>query len=177
MFKPFRDLFGSKKATLDALASIRARLEHLESVPVPDLPPELDGRLTALSHRDAELQADIVRVLELIEDVTAQSNAAVESFDGWRKELVIAVSEGIERTDRAERRIKATVARARGQLANLGYEDPGLEAETVELRLIDGEPSGKSGVPPVPAAVAETASEASSVRGVSAETLRRARGF
>ena len=101
----------------------------------------------------------------------------VEEIEDWRKDIILAVSDGIERTDRAERRIKATVARARRQLAGLGYEDPGLEAEATELRLLDGDAGEKGLVLPVPAQVEETASAPSSVRGVPAETMRRARGL
>jgi len=173
MLKAFRDLFGSKAATLAALAEIRGRVDDLETTPVPDLPPAIDARLTALSQRDGDLQADIVNLVELTESVTD----AVNDMEDWRKEIVIAVSEGIERTDRAERRIKATVQRARKQLADLGYDDPGLTAEAVDLRLIDGDGSERDGVPPVPAEVADATPESSSVRGVPAETLRRARGF
>jgi len=173
MNKLFRDLFGSKQATLDAIERIQRRLERVESLPVPDLPPETVSRITALSRRDGELQSDVDdwgrELTELMEKV--------DEFDHFRKEIVIAVSEGIERTDRAERRIKATVARARGQLAKLGYDDPGLEAEATELRLIDGDGSEKSGVPPLPAPVAPVESGPSSVRGVPAETLKRARGY
>ena len=170
MWKPFRDLFGSNEATLAALAEIRDRVEHLETTPVPDLPAQVEARLSQLSRRDGELQTDIDTngrdLIELTEHVDAH--------DDWRKEIVIAVSEGIERTDRAERRIKATVQRARKQLETLGYDDPGLEAEAVELRLLDGDGSEKSELPPVSTPVEESAS---SVRGVSAETMRRARGF
>jgi len=173
MWKPFRDLFGSNAATLAALADIRARVDHLETVPVPDLPEQVEARLAQLSRRDGELQEGLdsqhADVGELIEQV--------DSHDAWRKEIVIAVSEGIERTDRAERRIKATVQRARRQLESLGYVDDPLEAEAVELRLIDGEGSEKRGVPPVPAEVENAEPESSSVRGVPLETLKRARGY
>ena len=170
MLTNLRDLFGSKKATLAALAEIRHRVECLETAPVPELPPAIDARLTALSRRDGELQTE----LDSDRSTIGELSDHIDGYDAWRKELVIAVSEGIERTDRAERRIKATVQRARKQLATLGYDDPGLEAEAVELRLIDGGGSDKSELPPVPTQVEESAS---SVRGVSAETMRRARGF
>jgi len=173
MLESFRDLFGSKKATLAALAEIRDRVERLETAPVPDLPPAIDARLTQLSRRDGELQSDIDDRSRDLADLSEH----VDGLDGWRKEIVIAVSEGIERTDRAERRIKATVQRARKQLEALGYDDPGLESEAVELRLIDGDGSGKGGVPPVSTGVDEPPQEHSSIRGVPAETLRRARGF
>jgi len=170
MHKSLRDLFGSRKATLAALAEIRDRVERLETTPAPDLPTDVPYRLTQLSRRDADLQDGVdtnAHNLNLL-----QENA--DGFDAWRKEIVIAVSEGIERTDRAERRIKATVQRARKQLETLGYVDDAVEAEAVELRLLDGDGSDQSEVPPVPAPVEESAS---SVRGVSAETMRRARGF
>ena len=173
MHKAFRDLFGSKKATLAALAEIRDRVERLETAPIPDVPLAIDDRLTALSRRDGDL-------LDALDTYVSDLNELSEQVDGveaWRKEIVIAVSEGIERTERAERRIKATVQRARKQLAALGYVDDPLEAEAVELRLIDGERSTKSEVPSLPAPVENATPEGSSVRGVSAETLRRARGF
>jgi len=169
MLKDFRDLFGSKKATHAELDRIRARIERLETTPVPDLPTDVHARLTDLSRRDADLHDGIETNRENLDSLTEQ----VDSYDGWRKEIVIAVSEGIERTDRAERRIKATVQRARKQLETLGYDDPGLEAEAVELRLLDGEGSPKGELPTVPAPVEES----SSVRGVPAETMRRARGY
>jgi len=169
----FRDLFGSNRATLAALAEIRDRVERLETTPVPDLPTDVHSRLTALSRRDADLQQDIETNGR---DLTELSEH-IDGYDAWRKELVIAVSEGIERTDRAERRVKATVARARKQLETLGYDDPGLEAEAVELRLLDGDGSATGGVSPVPAEVANAPEESSSVRGVPLETLKRARGY
>ncbi len=177
MHTRFRDLFGSKQATLDAIDAIQRRLDDIESTPVPDLPPELTARLTALSHRDGELQSEVDGWGRELTDLLQRTLDHTDEFDAWRKEIVIAVSEGIERTDRAERRIKATVQRARKQLEALGYDDPGLTAEASELRLLDGEGSEKSGVPPVPAAVAPVESTPSSVRGVSVETLKRARGF
>ena len=173
MLKQFRDLFGSKEATLAALAEIRDRIERIETTPAPDLPSDVHSRLTALSRRDGELQTDLADVQDNHRDLVEH----IDGLDHWRKEIVIAVSEGIERTDRAERRIKATVQRARKQLETLGYDDPGLEAEAAELRLIDGDGSPKGEVPTVPTPVEEPASASSSVRGVPAETMRRARGF
>jgi len=173
MHRRFRDLFGRKDATLAALAEIRDRVERLETSPVPDLPPAIDARLTQLSRRDADLQDGVdtnAHNLGLL-----QENA--DGFDHWRKEIVIAVSEGIERTDRAERRIKATVQRARKQLETLGYVDDAVEAEAVELRLLDGEGSRSGEVPPVSTGVDEPSPESSSVRGVPLETLKRARGY
>lgn len=102
---------------------------------------------------------------------------AVEALQIQAKNFVIALSEGIERTDRAERRIKATVSRARKELKARGYEDPGLDAEAYELRNVDAAGGGEDGVLPMHAPVAEVREEASSVKGVPAEALRRVRGF
>jgi len=173
MHMAFRDLFGPKKATLAALAEIRDRVERLETAPVPDLPPSIDARLTDLSRRDADLQQHIELAARYVTELTEN----VDGLDAWKKEIVIAVGEGIERTDRAERRIKASVQRARKQLESLGYVDDGLESEAVDLRLIDGDGSEKGGVPPVSAEVANAPEESSSVRGVPLETLKRARGY
>ena len=173
MHRRFRDLFGTNRATLAALAEIRDRVERLETAPVPDLPPQLEATLAQLSKRDGELHDDIVaRDLDWL----ALSDH-MDDVDGWRKEIVIAVSEGIERTDRAERRIKASVQRAQKKLESLGYVDDGIEAEVAELRLIDGDRSEKGGVPTVSTPVENVAPEGSSVRGVPLETLKRARGF
>ncbi len=90
---------------------------------------------------------------------------------------MFAVSDGIERTDRAERRVRNAIQRARKELGKLGYEDPGLEAEAGELRIVDGEGGGDGGVPAVSEEVAAVDAAPSSIRGVPAETLRRRWGI
>jgi len=88
-----------------------------------------------------------------------------------------AVAEGIERVERTENRIKATIQRAKKELADGGHESPGLDAEARELRLVDGAGGEERGVPALPEEVAEFAGEASSVPGVTVEELQRARGM
>jgi len=133
----------------EQLASILTRLEGLESAPRLPLHSELtEPRLDALETGFDRLLSDF-------------------------KATNFAVSEGIERTDRSERRIHATIKRARKELGKLGYEDPGLEAEAHELRLIDGDGGADGGVPAVPTEVAEVESAPSSIPGVTAEQLRR----
>jgi len=92
-------------------------------------------------------------------------------------ELTLAVGEGIEKVERYERRIKATIQRAQKQLAERGLESPALDAEDRDLRLVDGAGSGERGVPTVPDEVAQSAEQASSVPGVTLEQLQRARGL
>jgi len=52
-----------------------------------------------------------------------------------------------------------------------------LEAESDQLRLVDGDGGDVGGLRPVPAEVAPTAPEASSIKGVPLAALQRARGY
>ncbi len=165
---------GSRRARREfekALLSICNRLEALETLPPPTLTPQqiqatleairagLDERLGGVETRFDALGSDIEDQAERI------------------KLLTFGVEEGIQRTKRAEMRIHATVKRARKELAEHGYESPGLEVEAAELRLVDGEGSIESEVRALPAGVEPPVDEASSIKGVPAETLRRVRGF
>lgn len=144
------------------LRSITDRIESLESAPPP--------YGTAVDVDEA-----MAGTKELIAQQAAQLDGLVDSFDLRFKHLTIAVSEGIERVDRAERRIGATVQRARKELKKLGLEDPGLEAEAHELRVLDGEGSGDGGVPELPEGVEPPVEAPSSIRGVPAAKLARVR--
>ena len=154
-----------------ALQSICDRIEHLETAPTPTISPEkqdaardtirvwIDERLGGVETRFDALGSDIENQAEKI------------------KRLTFGVEEGIQRTDRAERRIHATIKRARKELAEHGYESPGLEVEAAELRLVDGGGSPGDTVPAVLEGVEPLHEEASSIKGVSAEALRRVRGY
>jgi len=94
------------------------------------------------------------------------------------KRLEIALAEGIEHEERRERRIKASVRRARAQLTELGAEDPALEAEWDALPQSDGDGGEAEGVPPVSKEMgADPLDGPSSVPGVSIRQLRYARGI
>jgi len=67
-------------------------------------------------------------------------------LDGQMKQLTLAVSEGIERTDRAEKRVRKTITAARKLLKDSGLEHPALEAEADEIRERDDQ-----GIQPLPA--------------------------
>ena len=69
-------------------------------------------------------------------------------------DLTLAVSEGVNNVQRSERRVRAVVTSARRQLAEAGYEHPGIEAEIGELRSLDGEGGNGEEVPAVPESVA-----------------------
>ena len=147
-----------------ANVGIIGRLEQLESAPQPDSTPQVTQEYVDTSLRT--IDAGFGQLKDQIAEVTA-----------GQKELRIAVSEGIERVDRADRRIKATIARARKELKDRGYEDPGLEAEAHELRVVDGDAGGIVEVPEVPEAVGDVAEAPSSIRGVPASALRQVRGL
>jgi len=148
-----KDLRRALETLREQLGGYLARLERLESAPTP---------------------GDRVSNLEKL--ASAQERA-LEGQQQTIKDLTFAVSEGIERTDRAERRIRNAIQRARKELAARGFDDPGLEAEAHELRVVDGDGGSDGGVPAVSEEVAEVESAPSSIRGVSADQLRRRWGY
>jgi len=153
VWSPNKDTRRTLETLREQLGGYLARLERLESAPTPD------DRVTNL------------------EQLASAQERSLADQEQKIKDLTFAVSEGIERTDRAERRIRNAIQRARKELAARGFDDPGLEAEAHELRIVDGEGSGDGGVPAVPAEVAAVESAPSSIRGVSAEQLRKRWGY
>jgi len=153
VWSPNKDTRRALDALREQLGGYLARLERVESAPTAG------DRVTNLE----ELASAQERELELLTQKT--------------KDLTFAVSEGIERTDRAERRIRNAIQRARKELGKLGYEDPGLEAEASELRLVNGEGSGDGGLPVVPEEVAGVGGAPSSIKGVTADQLRKRWGY
>jgi len=143
---------------------ISHRLDRLESTPPAE--DHLTTQLEELSRKVAETAY-----------LAGGSQGEVIKLQGQMKELVLAVDEGIARTDRAERRIRAVVQRCRTELKRRGMEDPGLEAEANEFRDVDAERGESDGVPALQPGVDGPAQKASSIRGVPLELLRRVRGI
>ena len=132
---------------------------------------QLGGYLTRLERvESAPTPGDRVTNLEAL---TVQLDKWISEQSQKIKDLTFAVSEGIERTDRAERRIRNAIQRARKELAARGFDDPGLEAEDHELRVVDGDGGGDGGLPAVSAEVEQVEAAPSSIRGVTAAQLRR----
>lgn len=144
------------------LSGIQDRVDGLETAPTPAI--DLDP-IRALVESEAGA----------IEARLRDHESAFDALDGWKKEILLAVSDGIERTDRAERRISATVRRAKKSLEEAGHYDSGVEAEYLDLRIVDGE--GSQPLPAVQQDMELGESHPSSVAGVSAEILARARGY
>jgi len=166
MFR-FWPLSAPDRNTIEALRHIKGRLDRLETAPTPTT--DLDLINSTLKNLHTTIAAIEGRVDGMSDELDAVQSQA--------KDFTIALSEGIERTDRAERRIKATVQRARKELKARGYDDPGLDAEAYELQQVDGDRGEDQGVLPLRASVEEAPNPASSIKGVSVEHLRRVRGF
>lgn len=149
-----------------ALKDIAARLDHLESIPTPTVDPEVVAAAVAAHMERIDALAAVV------DELAAQG----KDIEDRVREYVIALAEGIERVDRSERRVKATVNRARKELEAVGLVDPGVEAEAEELRLVDVARGSKRGMFPVSEPVAPGADPPSSIPGVSAAQLRQLRG-
>ena len=154
-----------------ALLELRGRLEAIESTPLPTLPLEqIKAGLEAIGVRlDERLEGVQARLLSLESDI--------DFINTKIKTLTLGIEEGIERVGRAERRIHATVKRARKELSEHGYESPGLEVEAETLRHLDGDGGGDGAVRSLPEGVEPPVEAASSINGVSAETLRRKWGL
>lgn len=139
----------------------------------------INDRVGALerSHREHAEASPSARVVDSVASRVAAIEATLEPLAVWRKEITLAVSEGIERVARAEGRIQSTVRSARKKLAELGLEHDGLEAAAAELHVVDGGGGEDDEVPAVPALVEDPGDEASSIPGVSRSQLMRARGL
>jgi len=158
----FRDLRG-RVAGLESAPSLDPLREHVSAV---------DGNLVGLRDTIEDLRDQ----LATFPSKTTEFSERIRLVERRMDEHTHAIAEGIERTARAERRIGQTVARARQRLADSGVVDEGLEAENRGLKLIDDDDRG---IQPQtdPAARADYADQPSSIQGVSASTLRAARGF
>ncbi len=152
------------------LKHISHRLDALEAAPAPEY--DLDRLRGIMAGVSGQANSRLDQVEERLVRIEDDDSKLIEKL----KDLTFAVAEGIERVSRAEGRIHATIKRARKQLAEQGFESPGLETEAAQLQLSDGEASPDGEVPNVPGSV-EPPGAPSSIRGVSASTLRRVRGF
>ncbi|MEE8551180.1 MAG: hypothetical protein V3T08_08005 [Gemmatimonadota bacterium] len=155
----------------EQLSSIFSRLDHLESAPT-----SRSTELAIEKHVATQLE-EVTRELASVRGFAAGVHGQVGELEKKVDDWKLAIAEGIERTDRAERRIRAAIQRARKELAKLGYEDAGLESEAEELRLVNGGGGKDDGVQPLREGMAAVDDAPSSIPGVPASVLRRVRGF
>ena len=154
----FSDRAAREDAILAAIQAVQSRIADREAV-------ESDRERAS---------ADLDQIREQLTG-TGQEIAEIRDELG---RLKIALADGIEHEERRERRIEATVRRARKQLAEVGVESAGIEAEFEQLRLLDGGGGEEGELPAVSEEVASGAGDSSSsVAGVSVEQLQRARGM
>lgn len=85
--------------------------------------------------------------------------------------LRLAIAEGIERVDRAEKRVQKTVSSARKLVRENGLEHAGLEAEYSELLERDGEASPAVELPALPEPVVDD--RPTGIPGISRAELNR----
>jgi len=107
-------------------------------------------------------------------DALTLLDTKLRATQGELNTLTIAVDEALAQKKRTEQRIRSAIARARKELKSHGFDDPALEAEASELRLVDGNGSDESGLRDVRAVMVPPTETPSSIRGISLETLRRA---
>jgi len=134
-------------------------------------------RLVDLVRTEPEPLFDSGPLEGLIEGLRKDIGADLDEMASRIKRLTMAIEEGIERVDRSERRIGATIKRAQEKLALAGYEDPGLEAEAEGLRLLDGEGGGVGQLPTVQPGVEDPGDRPSSIRGLTVRQLQKVRGL
>ena len=159
------------------LARLRGRVEALESRPVP---PDLGGDVRSTTLSLGALRTELGSQREDLHATSAQLGSFEANLEQMRAKVerwTAAIAEGIERTERSERRIRSTVERARKELKSLGYTHEGLDAEDAQLRLVDGAAGEVKGVSDVPEGLEGDADAPSSVPGVTLGQLRRARGM
>lgn len=107
---------------------------------------------------------------------TTDTNARLTALEADRDthsirfdSLTLAISEGIARSDRAEKRVRKTVTSARRLLRDSGLEHAGLDAEAEEIHDGDEPASEPELVLPVPEVVGD--SRPSGIPGISRSTL------
>jgi len=124
--------------------------------------PDVDGLRTKLDY-----------VETLSQHLEIQHDEHVQKTAGRFGDLTIAIDSGIKHVERAEARVRGVVTRAKRELADKGVEAPGLEAEMGELQLLDGDTVFEQGMQQLPPDV--EVPEPSSIPGITADELRRAR--
>jgi len=114
------------------------------------------GRIRDVETRPLPASTSPETVAALAETVRELS-AAHDQLEEAVSQQTIAIAEGIERAERAERRVRASVQRARAKLREHGLESDALDAEAAQLREDDGGRSREGGMQPMPAHMANGA--------------------
>lgn len=140
-----------------------------------------------LRERLVRAEVSIERISEALDGLQTPSvdpfdptpiEATLDGLEARLDQLAVAVAEGIERVQRTESRIAATLQRAQERMEReFGGVDPAVAAEAREFHGVDGTASYGGGVPPMQPEVEAAGDQPSSVPGVSVAHLQRARGL
>jgi len=146
-------IYGMVVVTLGIFGGTALILRRLDARPTTILPPPVlpDPRL----------------------DTISELHGRVTALEKHADDLLIAVAEGIKQVDRSEKRVQASIRRARSELEEGGVPTGALDGEYEEF--FGGDGNGSGALPAVPEAV--EADIPSSIPGISLAQLRRARGF
>lgn len=171
------DRFDVLQAQCERLETAVADLtdERLNTVH-PDTFDALTVRLDNIEAIHALARSDTEEVRLRVSAVAANLETLIQMVENNKRTQTLAIAEGIEKVSRAERRVKATVQRAQANLESLGLTDAGVEAEATDLDETDGGRVDKRREMQLLPTEVDPAEQPSSIPGVSAETLRRARG-
>jgi len=149
---------------------IKHRLDEASDL-VTRLVEALEGILEQV--RSAESPTVNVQMPEML-GAPAVEDPRIEALETKIHDLVLAVSEGIQRVTRSENRVRAIVQGARRELAEHGFEHAGVEAEAGELRERDGDPSNEEELHAVPPDVGNGDDAPSPIPGVTVGEMRNA---
>jgi hypothetical protein len=116
-----------------ALRWVRRRIEASESALIELIPEPV---------KPEDYRAELA-------DYLASIDTKMEGLERTTRNLQLDLEEGIQRVDRAERRTRAVVTKARRELRDAGFEHPGIEAEVADLHLLDGGIGPEEGLPAV----------------------------
>jgi len=138
--------------------------------PVADAILVLGGIQSAIE----ALQASVAKLEPLGSGLGERApDPRIEAMEMKLRDLTTALSDGVQRVQRSENRVRHIVAGARKELRDAGFEHAGVEAESGELREIDGSERPTDELPEVPTGVAEA--QHSVIPGVTVRQLQIAR--
>jgi len=143
------------------LSGILARLDALETAP---LPANIANALGSLHDQIVALRAS-----------SDDSKQQLMLLEARMADLTIGVAEGIKNYERSERRVQATVKRAKAKFAERGFESEGLNAEADDLHEFNGARGEEPRVPAVREEMEEPIGAIATVRGIPLSLLRRGR--
>jgi len=107
------------------------------------------------------------------EPVSDVEDPRIEALERKIIDLTTALDLGVSRVQRSENRVRAIVQGARKELADAGFEHPGIEAEAGQIQPVDGTGGEPEPVPAVSVDVEDNFAP-SAIPGITIGEFRRA---